>query len=247
LRDSLELYRMSGRGEFLAATLLGRLLPSLRARVEVQSNLLAALRGETDRLHDINRILWRNWTANDGANVASLNSRYGGELTAEVAKKLMPHLFHVHRANSEGIERLLRLASERHIRVFWLLPPLSSALQARRDESGAEARHEGFIRSYQRRFPETLTVLDSRRSVYPPAMFVDATHLGGRGALALSRSVARAVHSELAHPAPGRDSAWIELSDQPGRASSGMELGLEDLDQSRKVLHLDGDRTRFIR
>jgi hypothetical protein len=103
VRDSLELYRISGRGEFLAATLLGRLLPSLRSRLEVRSNRLAALRGETDRLHDINRILWRNWIANQGANVASLNSCYGGELTADVERKLRPDLFHVHRANAEGI------------------------------------------------------------------------------------------------------------------------------------------------
>ena len=247
VRDSLELYRISGRGEFWAATLLGRLLPTLRSRLEIRSNLLAALRGETDRLHDINRILWRNWSANQGANVASLNSPYGGELTADVARNLLTHLFHVHRANAEGIDRLLRLAAERQIRVFWLLPPLSAALQARRDESGAEAKYEEFLRSFQRRYPEVVTVLDARRAAYPPAMFVDATHLGGRGAIALSRSVAIAVQAELSRPhrAPAR--GWIELNDRPEGQQAGPDLGLEDLDQSRRILHLDGDRGRSIR
>src|SRR5204862_7717588 len=126
----------------LAATLLGRLLPSLRSRPEIRSNLLASLRGETDRLPEINRILWRNWAVNAGANVASLHSRYQGELPQDVERNLHPGVFHVNRANAEGIERLLRLAARRHVRVFWLLPPLSAALQARRAPSCAAAQLE---------------------------------------------------------------------------------------------------------
>ncbi|HZW30173.1 MAG TPA: hypothetical protein VFF52_05655 [Isosphaeraceae bacterium] len=244
VRDSLELAGMGGRGDFWAATLLGRLLPSLRSRLEVRSNLLAALRGQTDRLHDINRILWRNWTINDGANVASRDSRYGGELTADVLRNLRPDLFHVHRANAEGIERLIRLAAARNIRVFWLLPPLCAALQARRDESGAEAKYEEFLRAFQRRYPEVLTVLDARRAAYPPAMFVDATHLGGRGAIALSRAVAGAVRAELARPALAPGHGWIELSDRTEDHSAGQELRVEDLDQSKAIVHGDHDRGR---
>src|SRR5204862_820160 len=121
----------------------------LRSRPEIRSNLRAALRGEADRLHDINRILWRNWTVNDGANVASLHSRYQGELPQDVERALHPGVFHVNRANAEGIERLLRLAAQRQVRVFWLLTPLSSALQARRDASSAEPRLAEFVRAFQ--------------------------------------------------------------------------------------------------
>jgi hypothetical protein len=246
LRDSLELYGISGNGEFLAASLLGRLLPSFRSRLELRSNLLAALRGETDRLHDINRIIWRNWTANAGANVATRNSHYGGELTADAERNLLPKVSYVHRVNAEGIERLLRLAAERGIRVFWLLPPLASALQARREQTGAEAKFEAVIRSFQRRYPEVVTVLDARRLDYPPAMFVDATHVSGKGAIALSRVVAGAVQAELSRSTLELARSWIVLKDRTEGQHAGLESCVEDGDQSTRIYHLERDRGRSI-
>ena len=154
-RESLELSLIGRRAELFASTILGRLLPSLRSRLEIRSGWMAASRGETDRLHEINRVLWRNWTVNDGANVAHLHSGYQGELPPEVEKRLHPSTFHVNRSNVEGLERLLRLADERHIRVYWLLPPLAAALQAVRDQSGAEAKFEAFVRSFQRAIPSS--------------------------------------------------------------------------------------------
>ena len=68
-RESLELLSMTRRVPLMVSILVGRLLPSVRSRLEVRSNLLAALRGEPDPLHAINRVLWRNWTVNEGANV----------------------------------------------------------------------------------------------------------------------------------------------------------------------------------
>jgi len=81
-----------------------------------------------------------------------------------------------------------------------------------------------------------VTVLDVRRAAYPPGMFVDATHLGGRGAIALSRSVAGAIQAELAHPAPPPGRGWIELNVRAEDHEPGPDLGLEDLDQSRTIL-----------
>jgi hypothetical protein len=247
LRDSLELYGMGCRGEFLAASLLGRLLPSLRSRLELRSNLLAALRGETDRLHDINRICWRNWTVNAGANVSSRNPQYGGELTAEAERKLLPKVSYVHWVNAAGIERLLRLAAERGIRVFWLLPPLASALQARREQTGAEAKFEAVVRAFQRRHPEVVTVLDARRLAYPPAMFVDATHVSGLGGIALSRVVAGAVKAELARAAREPARGWIELKERTEGRHAGPESCVEDSDQSARIYHLDRDHGRLVR
>jgi hypothetical protein len=238
---------MGGRGEFLAASLLGRLLPSFRSRLELRSNLLAALRGETDRLHDINRIVWRNWTANAGANVATRHSQYGGELTADAERNLRPKVSYVHRVNAEGIERLLRLAAARGIRVFWLLPPLASALQARREQAGAEAKFEALIRTFQTRHPEVVTVLDARRLAYAPAMFVDATHVSGKGAIALSRVVAVAVQAELSRAAPEPARGWLELKDRTESPQAGPEACVEDSDQSTRLYHLERDRGRSSR
>ena len=186
LREWVELFQITRKSSFMISMLVGRLLPSLRCRIEIRSNLLAALRGETDRLHDINRTLWRNWTVNGGANIADLDSRYEEKVTPEVARRLHADVFHVDRMNSEAIERLLQLASERNIPVFWLLTPLTPGLQAVRDQSGTEAAYEQLVRSSQARYPRTMTVLDARRAAYPLEFFVDSTHLNGRGAIILS-------------------------------------------------------------
>ena len=200
LRECLELSRMSSGGPFVLSTLVGRLLPSLRARLEVRSNVLAALKGETDRIGAINRVLLRNWTVNGGANVATAGPFRQDESAAEVERRLHPGVFYVDRSNSAGIEWMMRLADERRIPVFWLLPPISPALQARRDQSGAEAHYDEFVRSFVVRYPRILTVLDARRGRYPASLFTDYTHLNGPGAIALSRAVASAIGPVVARP-----------------------------------------------
>ena len=246
-RECLELGFISRRPETAAAALMGCLFPSLRSRLEIRSNLLAALGGHADPLHDINRLLWRNWTVNDGANVASLHSGYHGELSPEIEGRLHPSAFFVDRSNAEGIERALRLATERGIRVFWLLPPLSAGLEAMRDRSGSEARFEQWVRSYQAKYPRLVTVLDARRVVSDPTMFVDATHLGGRGAIALSHTVGKALKAELARPVSPSELRWIVLEASNDDPHAALTFPIEDIDQSRRILRLDGDSDRTIR
>jgi len=238
LRESVELVQMTGRVPFVVSTLMGRLLPSLRSRLEVRSKLLAALRGRTDRLHAINRVLWRNWTVNAGANVAAANPSYQGEVAPEVESRLHTSLFHVDPTNAEAIERLLKLAAQRKIPVFWLMSPLSPNLQALRDQSGAEGRYEQFVQAIQAHYPQFMNVLDARRAGYPPALFVDATHLNGSGAIALSRTVATAIGLELPRSHSATAPSWIAL-DSPSARPAGLEVPLEDLDQSRRILQLD--------
>ena len=74
LREWVELFQITRKSSLMVSMLVGRLLPSLRCRMEVRSNLLSALRGENDRLHEINRTLSRNWTINGGANIANFDS-----------------------------------------------------------------------------------------------------------------------------------------------------------------------------
>jgi len=238
LRESLELLQMTRQVPFMASVLAGRLLPSLRSRLEVRSNLLAALRGEVDPLHGINRVLWRNWTKNAGANVASVHSSHHGTVTPDDERQLHTNLFHVDPTNAEAIERLLKLAGQRKIPVFWLMAPLSPNLQALRDQSGAEARYEQFVRSIQARYPQVMTVLDARRAGYPPRLFVDATHLNGLGGLALSHSVATAIGPELSGRRSVTSAGWIALG-SPSARPAGYEVSLEDLAESSRILQLD--------
>ena len=72
-RECLEFSLMTRNGPFMLATIVGRLLPSLRSRLEIRSQVMAAVRGETDPIPAMNRILLRNWTVNGGANVAAVH------------------------------------------------------------------------------------------------------------------------------------------------------------------------------
>ena len=83
------------------------------------------------------------------------------------------------------------------------MPPISSGLQEWRERSGAEAKFEQFVRSYQERYPRVVTVLDARRVAPDPSLYVDATHLSGRGAIVLSRAVGGVLKAELSGGAVG--------------------------------------------
>lgn len=233
--ECLRLGWMLHKTHFSLEILTARLLPSVAARLEIRSGVLNALKGTIDPIPEINRVLWRNWTVNCGANVASLNGDFDGKLSPEIRERLHPDRWYVDPANAMGVDRLLKLARERRLRVFWLLPPISPPLQRWRESSGAEAKFEAFVRSYLDRYPECVSILDARGVVCDPSCFVDATHLSGRGAIVLSRVVSRAVANELERgPRPGSE-AWITISpqDDPLR-----DLGppLEDVDRSKEII-----------
>jgi hypothetical protein len=232
LREGLELARSARSGSLLFELAVGRLLPSFRSRHEIRSNLRAALRGEADVLRGINRTCRRNWTLNDGANVASRNPAFNGAVGPDDDRKLLTHIFHCHRVNAEYIRRIFALAESRGIRAYWLLPPLSPRLQARREQTGAEAGYIRFVRSLQGRYPG-VTVLDGRHSGYDHTLFVDASHLDGQGAYTLSRDVADVLHRDLAVADAAMRSRWVDL---PAYRACPVEVALEDVEQSRRVL-----------
>jgi hypothetical protein len=234
-RECLEFSLMTRNGPFMLATIVGRLLPSVRSRLEVQSHVLAAVRGETDKIPAINRVLLRNWTINRGANVAPARSERQDTAEPDIERKLHPELFFVDPTNAQGIDRLLQLANARDIPVFWLLTPLSPVLQTLRDQSGAEAGYERFVRAFVSRYPRRLTVLDARRGAYPPSLFTDLTHLNAQGAVELSRAVATALQPLLAGPRSASGPHWIALAGPSERPAASAVI-VEDLDQSRKAL-----------
>jgi hypothetical protein len=231
-REALELARSARSGSLFFETAVGRLLPSFRSRHEIRSNLRAALRGEADALRAINGTCRRNWTLNDGANVASKNPAFDGVVGPEVDKKLLTHIFHCHRVNAEYVRRILALADARSIPVYWLLPPLSPQLQARREQTGAEAGYLGFVRSMQGRYPG-LTVVDGRHAGYDRTLFVDASHLDGQGAYTLSRDLGDVLRRDLAVVGAAERPRWVDL---PAYRACPVEVALEDVDQSRRRL-----------
>jgi hypothetical protein len=238
-REGLELARAARSATLFSRLILGQVLPSVRSRLEIRSNLLAALRGETDVLRGLNRVCRRNWLLNDGANVAAKNPTYQGELGLDGDRKYLTHSFHCDPLNARYIGRLFDLAAARGIRVYWLLPPLAPALQARREERGAEAGYLAFVRRLQRLHPN-VTILDGRHASYDHRLFVDATHLDGQGAYTLSRDVAAALGHDLDRnrecAGTARDEPrWVDL---PAYRPCPVEMALEDVEQSRGALGL---------
>ncbi len=231
-RECLEMGWAVRKGTLGLAAMTARLIPSLQSRLEIRSGLMASLNGTTDRIPEINRMLLRNWTTNDGANVALLESPYRGLLSPEIQEKLHPDKWYVDHSNKVGIDRMLKRSRDHQIRVFWLLPPISPGLQAWRERSGAESHYEKFVRSYCDRFPATVTILDGRRIAREPSLYVDATHLSGRGAIVLSRSIAPVMASELRSPKL-KPPAWITLEEPP----AAPDPPLEDVEQSRRIVN----------
>ena len=235
-RECLELGWIAGKGPLGLAVMTARLLPSLQSRLEVRSGIGAALSDTPDRIPEINRVLWRNWTVNGGANVASLDSSYGGELSPEIKDRLHPERWYVDHTNAEGLDLLLGLARGRGIRVFWLLPPISRGLQVWRERSGSEAKYERFVREYREKYPGVVTVLDARRIARDPALYVDATHLSGRGAVVLSRAVGDLLKNDCRGPSPDRAGGWITLTDPPRGPGRPADPPLEDVEASKKIV-----------
>lgn len=236
--ECLDLVRGGGGSSLLVPIALGRLLPSFRSRLELRGALLAALRGEASPMRLINQVCRRNWDVNRGANVAARNPAFTGAVSAEQHKTLLSHVWFSHRANTAYIRRILDLTARRGIRVYWLLPPLAPALQARREQSGAEAGYLGFVRSLHRAYPH-VTVVDGRHSGYDHTVFVDATHLDGRGARSLTTALSTVLQRDLSgSPRAGR---WLELPPRSGASDgegdgNGDDLPLEDVEQSRAIV-----------
>ena len=230
-RECLDLARNDHGGSLLVNLALGRLLPTFRGRLEVRGAILAALRGEDSPMRLINRVCQRNWGVNDGANVAARNPAFNGEVSAEQHKTLLSHLWYCHRVNKTYVRRILDLTAERGIKVYWLLPPVSPALQARREETGAEAGFLKFVRSFQQPYPH-LTVVDGRHAGYDPTAFVDATHLDGRGAFTLTTELGRMLRRDLAGGS-ATPSRWVNL---PHYRPDPSPVPLEDVEESRIIV-----------
>ena len=181
-------------------------LPSLRGRHEIRDAVSAALRGEAEALWPINRACRRNWSLNQGANVAEINPAFTGAVSPNVAEHLSSNRWACRKLNARYVERFLDLAESRGIRVYWLLPPSCPELEALRDATGSERKFREYVRSVEARHPR-LTVLDGREPSWVASLFVDSSHLDGRGGVALTLAVAGAMRNPEARPG----AEWVAL------------------------------------
>ncbi len=196
--------------EFLASTLAARWIPSLRMRPRLRKTVALALAGRRDGERHMIFPFARNTRVNRGAMAAPVNSLFRGDSTAEAAAAFStnPAPLAIHR---DYLRKLLRLATDRQIVLYWLIPPLSPAAQSRREAVGSDAEFSKLIAELQAEFP-AMVVVDARRSGYRDDHFIDPIHLNHRGAARLTADFAAVVRDPST--GPGR---WVDLPDPTGR------------------------------
>jgi hypothetical protein len=234
LLECLELSWTASDPTFFAATALAILSPTVRARIEIRTNILLALRGEPGIYRSDTLRYRRNWDANLGAQVTARNPRFTGSVLELLHKQCMSDVWWCNRINLAYIRRFLALAAARDIPVYWLLPPLAPELQARRERSGADAQHTRFVRGLQASFPN-LTVVDGRHSGYEPPVFFDPVHLDRRGACAYSAALADLIART------DTEGRWFTL---PPYRDTPIDVALEEIDQTTIVLKNLGTEAR---
>jgi hypothetical protein len=159
---------------------------------------------------------------------------YQGEVPPQMIGDLLNPAWKCQPANARYVQRFLELAFDARVPVFWLLPPNSPRVIAQRTENGLFARYDAFVREALGRFAN-LTVIDARRSGYEHSVFVDPVHLDRTGAAALTAGVADVLKTALA---PGASTPrWVLL---PAYHEPTAGMGLEDVEQSKSALKLDG-------
>ena len=108
-------------------------------------------------------------------------------------------------ANLKYTRRLLDLARQRGIAVYWIMPTISPAQQALRLRLGMDVDFEAFVRQMQAEFPE-FVVLDVRRAAGIERFSATPATSTAAACAALSTALAETI---AAHPHPGD---WLALS-----------------------------------
>ncbi len=211
--ECLDLARTAGDHRFLAATLLGKLLPSYKCRFEIRASIKAAFEGRRASPWPAQSAIWATWKAQDGAQPMPLAEGRAAPNPGLVAD-LSPPGWACDPINAAYMEKFLDLADSRGIPVFWLMPPLSPAVHALRALNGTDDAYTRLAREALGRHPR-VTVLDARRSGYDGWVYIDPVHLDERGAKVLTGDIAPIVADSLEGRGPaGR---WVDLPPFAGR------------------------------
>lgn len=225
LDDYADFFRTWRHAGFLTELTVRCLLPSFQSRWAIRENVRVAIAGETDTHGATNNpMLHRNWTIHRGGQFTQDNPLWTGEPNEEEYKRHLSDRFWCHPVNLGYVHRFLDLAESRGIRVYWVLPPVTPRIQEKRAASGSDGKYTRFVREVASRH-RNVSVLDARASGYDHTRFVDAIHLCGRGALALTADVAEAM--------AGPWSPWVEL---PRYRDRRPPHPLENLEESRAAV-----------
>jgi hypothetical protein len=206
MRDTWDLAWAAHDAEFFAAMTIARVLPTIKVRYQLRAGVLSAFQGTYHSLRAENLATLANLQRNQGALPSPENPFFQGEIGPHYGSMLLDQPWRCHPVHAKYLRKFLALAASRNIQVYWLIPPVAPTLQTWRDQRGLEARYDRFVQALQSDAPH-LRVVDGRRLNYPNAVFFDASHLGDRGAIALSADLA----DWLADEPSSTDSRWLTL------------------------------------
>lgn len=232
--ESLDLAWISHDAALGGRLVLSKLLPSVHLRPDLRATVRLKLQGQSNMSHWGQTVFRRNLRLNRGALIHQPKPNLTELSVRPDAARVFAH-WEPKPGNLRYVDRFLERCQKEGIHVLWLMPPISSGLQANFDQGHAEEEWVTYARRQQKRFPN-LTVVDGRRAGYPITVFSDATHLDRRGAAVLSTAVAGLLGPD-GTPTPG----WHSLAPFPGVWD---DPRTEDLDQSGAVLAVSGGGLR---
>ena len=186
LREAAELAWSARDVSFFGAVVVRQLPYTLvRALGEVRSGLGHLVRkGETaaGRQH---RAQARNWRLNRGSLVLASKRVNPTKITPDRMSEPRS-AWSPDPVTSEYLRKFLALASEKGIKVFWLIPPTSPEHEGLRVATGQHAYYTKVAEDLQAEFPG-LVVIDGRAPGYSRGVFIDDSHLDRVGAVAFGR------------------------------------------------------------
>lgn len=222
---------------FFASTVLDKAVPSIYQRLAIRKSVLDSLRGSPQSLRLGNLQALRNHRQNKGALVGLRNPSYRGGVTGGYQKILVERVFRCCPAEESYLHRFLALAAAHGVRVYWVVMPLTPALQQAREARGVDAEYTRFVRSF-RKYPN-LVVIDGRRSGYDHPVFVDACHLDPQGGFVLSSDVA-----EILRRGRGRGSDDVRWVNLPPYRDRPIDVPLENALQSQLAVKRGGSEKK---
>ncbi len=190
-----------------AKTILGLTLKSYRARAEIRAAIGTSVRGEANAETGLvlrDRLSRRT---HRGALELPAAPAFADE-TVPPGPASSPKPWKPRREHERSIRRLLAMAEERGITVYWVTTTLSPGALAVRTHLGLHAGYRDYLRGLQAEFPH-LTVLDVDGMGFDASAFHDALHLEPGGAARLTEAVAAAIAD--------RRGPWVRL--EPAAAS----------------------------
>jgi hypothetical protein len=231
LRECIDLGWEARDASAAAQMALARVLPSLRCRDQVRELTRARLAGAPWGRVDELTLARVNWERNAGAFVAPDIPATPHAFPAMTGDAGAPTPWARNPLTLAYAERLLGLARDHDIAVFWVLPPHRQAHQAQRERDGIDDYTTRVAAGLLARHPN-LTVLDARQGDYPDDAFYDIVHLDRLGATTLSGDLAEVLASRRLAADPSQE-RWVHM--KPFRAPTVSSL-VEDLGQTRALL-----------